>query len=339
MDDVARHAGVSKTSVSRVLNNVPGSVAARTASRIWEAVTDLGYVPNAVAASLKHQRTRTIGLILTDLGNPFFAAVAAGVESTIQEAGYSLVVSNTANDATREAALVRVLLERQIDALLVATSAESDDHLRAAVERGVHVVLVDSHPMRLSLDLDRVMVDNHAGAYEAAKHLLDLGHRDIGVVGGRPGDSSSIGRIEGVGEALRHAGVDLRPEWIVEGDFTVATGYECATTLLMREPRPSALFVANNLMTVGAMRAIADLTLVVPRDLSLVGFDDMDWYPIANPPITAVGQPAYEIGVRAAERLLLRIRRERQPPPETILLSTKLVVRESTAPPNRRRPE
>lgn len=331
MADVARAAGVSKSAVSRTLNHVPGAVAPATAAKVRQAASELGYVPNAIAASLKHQRTKTVGLLLSDLGNPFFGLVAAGVEGEIREAGYTLLVANTGNNDERETALTRTLLERQVDALLVASSGSGSEHLQLALDRGVHVVLVDSHPAKTIVDC--VMADNRTGAGDATRHLLELGHRDIGVISGLDTDSSAVERLDGVRDALAAAGLELPEARWFAGDFGIASGYEGARTLLQRAPRPTALFVTNNLMTVGAMQALAELGVRIPDDVSLVGFDDMDWYPIASPPITAVSQPAFEIGRRAAQELLVLAGGTRRRRPRTILLQTELIVRASTAAP------
>lgn len=332
IDDIARTVGVSKSSVSRALNHVPGGVGAEVADRVLQAAQDLGYVPNAIAASLKNQRTKTVGLILPDLGNPFFALVAAGIEAEISDAGYTLLIANTANDHDREISLTRALLERQVDALLIASTGPAGGHLQLALDRGVHVVLLDSHPRRLMADC--VMADNRRGAADAIGHLLELGHTEIAVITGLLANDSSAGeRLEGVRRALKAAGLTLPPRRCVSGDYEMASAEEGARQLLCSPDRPTALFVTNNLMTLGALRAIAQLGLSVPGDISLVGFDDMDWYPVANPPVTAVAQPAYEIGARAAQRLLLRIRSRRRLKPEKILLPTELIVRASTAPP------
>jgi LacI family transcriptional regulator len=337
MDDVARAAGVSKSAVSRVLNRVPAAASPATAKKVWRAVEELGYVPNAIAASLKHQRTKTIGFVLSDLGNPFFALVAAGFEEVISDAGYTLLVANTGYDHEREVALTRTLLARQVDALLIASAGPGDKHLRAALDRGVRVVLVDSHPRRISVDC--VMSDNRGGAAQAIRHLLELGHQDIGVITGRDNDSSSVERLEGARETLLSAGLELPESRTYAGDFGISGGADGARTLLTLQPRPTALFVTNNLMTLGTMRALGELGARVPHDISLVAFDDMDWFPIANPPITAVSQPGYEIGRSAAQRLLDRLHGTSRRAPRTILLETELIVRGSTASPSvRRRP-
>jgi LacI family transcriptional regulator len=214
---------------------------------------------------------------------------------------------------------------------VIASSGPGGEHLRLAIARGTRVVLVDSHPHDTSVDC--VLADNRDGAAQATRHLVELGHVHIGAVGAVESDSSSMERIEGLRETLAESGLELHDRHCARGDFGLSSGYDGARTLLDSPDRPSALFVLNNLMTVGALRAIADLGLTIPDDISLIGFDDMDWYPIANPPITAVAQPAEEIGREAGKRLLGQMRSARVRRPRTTRLATRLLLRASTAPP------
>lgn len=332
MDDVAQRAGVSKSSVSRVLNSVSGTVTPETTRRVLDAMDELGYVPNAVAASLKYRRTLTVGLILADLGNPFFALVVTGLEQTFREAGYRLLVTSSGGDHEHEVEQTQLLIEQQVDALLVATSALSGEHIERVVARGIPAMFIDS-----CLDeprLDSVLTDNEAGARAVAAHLADLGHRNIAIVRGLPADSSSTERVDGALAELSERGIDVPPEMVFYGDCAVPGGHDAAMRALRLDPLPTALFVTNNLMTVGAMRAIAELGLRIPDDLSLAAFDDMDWFPIADPPITAVAQSALDIGREAAQRMLARLRGDgpASTKPSTIRLPAKLIVRGSTAP-------
>jgi len=331
MNDVARHAGVSKASVSRALNGVPGAVGAGTARRILDAVDELGYVRDRAAASLKVRRTQTVGLLVPDIGNPFFATVAAGIESVFQDAGYGLILASSGSRREREVALTRVVLERRLDALIVATASSSDEHLREVRRRGVEIVLIDAYPTDWREDFDCVTVDNKAGGAAAAKHLLELGHQDVAVIAGPSNDSAGLQRVAGVEQTLLEVGLALRRDRRMQGDFSVDGGRRAALDLLCRTPRPTAIFSANNLMTVGVLRALAELGLRAPADVSLVGFDDMDWYPLAAPPITAVAQPAQAIGARAAKRLLERLRSSRRRRARIELLPTELRIRASTA--------
>jgi LacI family transcriptional regulator len=335
MDDVARRAKVSRATVSRTITGKHGRVANATALRIHQAAADLGYAPNAVAASLASRRTKTIGLLLPDLSNPFFALVTAGVEATARRAGYRVVIANTDGEHQKEVAQTQFLLELQPDGLIVATSARSPAHLQNALERGVEVVFVDTQLEKLNVDY--VCADNRAGAYSAVHHLLELGHRDIGVIRGRANDSASTARVTAARLAVRRYGLRLSRSRVGIGDSTVAGGRKAAERLLAEEPRPTALFVANNLMTVGAMLAIQQAGLTVPGDLSLVAFDDMDWFPVANPPITAVSQDAAQIGNLAAGRVIARLEATTPPAPEKLTVPTRLLVRASTLSPSQGR--
>jgi DNA-binding LacI/PurR family transcriptional regulator len=327
MADVARRAGVSKSTVSRVVNGkLAGTVAESTAERVNTAIKDLGYVVNGVAASLKQQYTRTVGLIVADISNPFFGLAAAGVASVLQPPGYSVIVTNTGNDPIEEARYIKVLMQQQVEAMIVATSAREADQLREAVKRGIRVVLIDS--TLPDLTLDAVVVENRAGAYLATQHLVQAGHRDIAVVTGPLVISSDIDRFAGFRDALGDAGLPLKPRLVLPGDLELNGGFHRTRQVLAHHP--TALLVMNNLMTIGALRAIAEAGLSIPADISLIGFDDTDWYPIFDPPITAIREPDFEIGVVAGRRLLRMLRQQRPLPPEVISLPTELIVRGST---------
>jgi LacI family transcriptional regulator len=331
MIDVARAAGVSATTVSRVLAGVEGASSEKTAIAIRQAASELGYVVNGVASGLRSQQTRTVGLVLADVGNPFFGQVASGVENTLSDAGYSVILVNTNNSIEQEKQLVRVLIEKRVDALVVATSAKSGDHIREAVDGGMQVVLVDSELP--DIRGDSVVIDNAAAAQTAVQHLLDLGHKHICIVTGRLEASFDSDRLEGYRRALRRVGIEPNPLYCVPGESSFEGGRRAVTQALSLSKRPTAIFVTNNVMTVGALVAIAECGLSLPRDVSVVGFDDMDWYRIANPPITAIRQPAYEMGRIAAEKLLQNLRRKRQQRPQRFCLEAKLIIRQSTAPP------
>ena len=331
MADVARAAGVSPATVSRVLAGVPGTTSEETAETVRRTAKDLGYVVNAVAASLRNQQTRSVGLVLADVSNPFFGHLASGVENTLSEAGYGVILVNTSNNVAHEKRLIRLLIEKRVDALVVATSAGTGEHIQEAMDQGVRVVLVDSELP--DLDTDSVVIDNVAVARSAVDHLLDLGHTEVAIVTGRLEASFDWGRLEGYERALRRRGFKPDPLFRVCGESTFEGSKRAVDGLLQLARRPTAIFVTNNVMTVGALVAVAEAGLLLPQDISIIGFDDMDWYRIAEPPVTAVAQPAYEMGRIAAERLLAHLRRKRPPKPQRLLLDTELIIRESTAPP------
>jgi DNA-binding LacI/PurR family transcriptional regulator len=335
MADVARSAGVSTATVSRVLRGVDGASSEETATRVLRCADELGYIVDSVASSMRSGRTRTVGLVIADVANPWFGQLASGVESVLAPAGFSVILANTSNDYARERAAVETLLRKQVDALVVAPTSSHGDHLRAALGRGTQLVLVDADFP--DLDVDSITVDNIGAARTAVEHLLDFGHENIAIVGGGTEPSSDRARLDGYAQALAKHGITARPEYIRGGSSTFEGGRLAVAELLALPDPPSAIFATNNLMTVGALVAIAEAGLEVPTDLSVVGIDDMEWYPIAHPAITAVYESADEMGRLAAERLLLRLRRQRQPRSERIRVKTEFRVRQSVGPPASRR--
>jgi LacI family transcriptional regulator len=334
MADVARAADVSTATVSRVLRGLEGSSSPATTARVRATAAELGYIVNGVASSMRSRQTRTVGLVLADVSNPWWGQLTIGVESLLGPEGFSVILANTDNRVERERSAVETLLRKQVDALIIASSSADGDHLRGAIRRGTTVVLVDAELP--DLEVDSITIDNEAAAHIAVEHLLEFGHRDVAIVHGGTEASFDRGRIAGYRNALAARGVRARLDHISAGHSTFEGGRAATVRLLASSPQPSAIFVTNNLMTVGALVAIAEAGLQVPRDISIVGIDDMEWYPIAQPAISAVYEPAEEMGRRAAERLLLRLRRRRQPRVERIRLETELRVRRSVGPPARR---
>lgn len=331
MADVARDAGVSTATVSRVLRGEEGVSSPTTRERVLASAAELGYIVNSVASSMRSQRTGTVGLVIADVANPWFGQLASGLESVLGPAGLSVVLANTSNSDQRERAAVQTLLQRQVDALVVASSCADGRHLREAVARGTPVVLVDADLPDLAVD--SVTIDNVAVARAAVDHLLDFGHHDVAIVMGSSGPASDRARLEGYRQALTQRGLHVPHEYICSGADTFEGGRAATASVLEQWRRPTAFFATNNYMTMGTLVAIAEAGLKVPDDVSVVGIDDMEWYPIANPAITAVYESAAEMGRLAGERLLLRLRRKRQPPPERIRLETEFRVRESVGPP------
>ena len=331
MADVASAADVSTATVSRVLRGVEGASSPETTARVLRSAERLGYIVDGVASSMRSRQTRTVGLVIADVANPWFGQLAGGVESVLGPAGFSVIVANTSNDYERERAAVETLLRQQVDALVVASTSTHGEHLRAAIARGTKIVLVDAEFP--DLDLDSITVDNAGAARTAVEHLLDYGHEGIAIVGGGTEPSSDRARLDGYAQALATRELRAQPEFVRSGFSTFEGGRAAVAELMALPRRPTAIFATNNLMTVGALVAIAEAGLEVPRDVSIVGIDDMEWYPIAHPAITAVYESADEMGRLAAERLLLRLRRRRQPRAERIILETDFRVRDSVGRP------
>lgn len=324
--DVARCAGVSPTTVSYVLNKTR-FVSPETEARIRQAIKELNYQPNHVARSLRAKCTMTVGMLVSDIANPFYADIVRGAQDVLSDKHYSLILGNTDETPGRELATLQVLIQKKVDGLIVVATGANIELLHEVSHTGVSIVLVDRQlPGNW---LDTVLVDDERGAYEAVRHLLQLGHRRIGAIVGRIGISTTDNRRRGYEAALHDFGVAVDPTLIQIGHSTIQGGITAARILLDYDPRPTAIFAANNLMTVGALLAIKEQGLCCPKDVAVVGFDDMVWLSAFTPGLTTVAQPSYELGKRAAELLLDRLTGHQPESPRIVTLPPKLVVRES----------
>jgi LacI family transcriptional regulator len=277
------------------------------------------------------KRSHTIGLIVSDIRNPFFASVARGVEDVAQEQGYTLVLCNSDESAARETACLNALETRAVDGVLLASAGVADEHLSRLVQAGYPIVLVDRDLPQLGAPA--VLLDNEAAAYSAVQHLITRGHRRIAMLTGRAAISTTTERIAGYQRALREARIEVDDRLVVSGASTSEGGASAANALLDVDPPPSAIFSGNNLMSIGALQAIGNRGLVVPDDVALVGFDDFPfpWSDAFRPHLTTIAQPTYELGRRAAEILVQRLKGSNSTSAERVVLDGKLVVRESSA--------
>jgi DNA-binding LacI/PurR family transcriptional regulator len=322
---VAARANVSIATVSRTFAD-PESVSEALRSRVYEAARALNYRASRAARALRAGTSQTVGVIIPDLQNPFFTGVVRGIDLVLQGAGYTLLLSNADEDAARERKILETLLAEGVAGIIFVPINQGRASYGQLLAPPVHAVAVDRLPINLHADL--VTVDNIEGTRLAVAHLIALGHRRVALLSGPSRHSTAIERDQGYRQALRAAGLSLRPEFVCRGDFREQGGYEGMTALLALRPRPTAVFVANNLMTLGALRALHEAGLRIPDDIALVGFDDMPWATSLNPPLTAVSQPSQEIGSTAADLLLDRIAR----PDRTVrhvILQTRLIVRAS----------
>lgn len=330
ISDVAKLAGVSAMTVSRVINN-SGYISQETRERVEKAIVELGYVPNALARYLRFKRTKTIALILTDITNPFFTTIARGVEDVANEQGFSVIFCNTDESETEEIEYLSVLLQKQVDGVLLVPASASTDALALIAARGVPVVVIDR---RVKSELvDVVRCDSEAGAYLLVRHLLELGHRRIAVLSGSPSVSTAVDRVAGYTRAMAEAGIADAEQSVFFDRFTQANGYLMAAQALAVTPRPTAIFACNNFIAFGAIRAIREAGLRVPEDVSVVSFDDLPQSLMIDPFLTVVAQPAYEIGRRAAELLLLRLSGDGPSEAQSVVLPATLIVRASSTAP------
>lgn len=327
--DVAARAGVSVATVSRVLNNNP-RVKPRLRERVLQAVAELDYHPSGIARSMRSQSGRVIGLIISDIQNPFFTALVRAVEDVAYANQYTVLLCNSDEDPQKERLYVDILFqERVAGVIIVPTGKDCCDLL---VQRRIPVVMADRKVP--DINIDSVTLDNTAGAYTATAHLISLGHTRIGLVSAPPHASVGLERRQGYERALREHGLPVDESLIRMGNFKESGGYQAAKELLAIKPRPTAIFSVNNLMTIGTLQAIHEQGLRIPKDISVVGFDDMPWLPLLTPPLTVVSQPVYEIGRVAAEILFRRIYLGPEEPVQEIILQPEFIVRGSTAPPS-----
>jgi LacI family transcriptional regulator len=326
--EVATQAGVSVATVSHVMNRTR-YVDPETEKRVRAAIKTLGYRPNLLARSLRRRETRTVGLIVPDNSNPYFAEVARAIENSVFAEGYSVILCNTDWSEDKQATYVDVLLAKQVDGLILMASSDRLDPLAQILGARVPVVIVgrDSH----DLPAHQVLVDNEQGGYLAGAYLTRLGHRRIGCVAGPGDETPSWGRIVGFRRALEEAGAPLVPQAIVPGDFRPGGGEAAARELLERDLGLTAIFAANDLMAFGAINALRRADLQVPRDVSVVGFDNIGLSAVMMPALTTVAQPVADVG-EASVRLLLQQIGGESGEPARVLLPTTLIERESARP-------
>ncbi|TMD57138.1 MAG: LacI family transcriptional regulator [Chloroflexi bacterium] len=323
--DVAIHASVSVATVSAVINKNK-YVSPELARRVHESITALSFQRNSFARGLKTRVSYSIGLIVPDITNPFFTNIARGVEDVASAHNYSLILGNTDEDPEKEKKYLQLLESKQADGLIIAVTARSHEYLQALPIQ--HLALVSIDRSLFDLGIDTVMVDNRAGARKAIEHLIALGHRRIGLVTGIRGIAPTEERILGYREALEKHGIAVDPALIAVAYARVDGGERGAMQLLALEDRPTALFMMDGTMAIGALQSIVKLGLRCPEDIALASFDDFTWAAVMRPHLTVIDQPTYEIGQQSAHLLFERLQNQKKAPRE-IRLQTQLIVRES----------
>lgn len=327
--DVANFANVSTATVSRVLNKT-GFVSPELEQRVLDAVEKLSYQPNIIARHLRRNESPTIGSIIPDSRNPFFAEIMKGVEDTCFAEGYAVVLCNTEEQPDRAISYLNTLHQRRAAGLIVVTPGRITGQLQKLLDSGYPIVVVD-RPLS-ALETDSVVADNYTGARQAIQYLVELGHRRIGFIVGEQYLETIRSRWTGVEDALRTAGIPLAEHLIYDqGDFLPQSGYAGAEVLLHQSDPPTAIFAFNDLMAFGALRYAQMHGWEIPRQLSVIGFDDILISSYTMPSLSTIAQPKYELGQRAAEILLHRLQKSEEPV-QTIVLPTRLIVRESTGP-------
>lgn len=327
--EVARRAGVSIATVSRVANNVPHQVRAATRRRVLRAIRDLDFRPNALARSLHQNRTHTLGLVVPDVSNPYYAEVARGIEDVANQHGYSLFICNTDRKADSLDHHVTVLRDKRVDGIIIGGGGTLERRHFAALRNGrVKAVLIG----RYGLNLPAIRTDNVKGGWEAATHLIRLGHRHIAVLAGPERSTTSADRLAGYRKAFEEHGLRLPGRWCVHGDLSPGSGLGVAAELMAAHPRPTAVLAVNDQMAIGAMRAILQRGLRVPQQVSVVGFDNIALASFVTPALTTMALPLHRMGAAAAETLLRVLAGAEKV--EEVWFTPELVVRETSAGPS-----
>jgi LacI family transcriptional regulator len=329
MQQIAVLAGVSTATVSHVLNETK-NVSPKLRERVLRVVRELNYQPSAIPRSLITRRTKTVGMLVTDITNPFYPVLVRGAEDVVSREGYALVVGNSDSDLRKEEAFYRAVMAKWVDGLILITcpTAYPPAYLsRHDLEQTPVVFVNRDYP---SIRADAVLADNSQGSYEAVSHLLKSGHRKVGIITGPREHVMSVQRLSGYERALRDFGLRVDPDLVREGRFDIESGYKEVKALLALPNQPTALFVCNVPMTTGALQAIFESGRKFPGDIALVSFDDQDWLSAIRPTISAVAQPVYELGATAADILLKRITGALTAPPCRKILKTQLMLRESS---------
>ena len=335
LKDVAKSAGVSTATVSATLNQ-SAFVSPELQERVRKAVAELGYHPDGIARSLKKRSTQTLGVLISDITNPFFTAVVRGIEDAANARGYALILCNTDEDLEKEGAYLRLLRSRRVDGLIMAPAGGVDAYHPSFMGLDIPAVFIDRRIP--TAGADTVVVDNPGGSRQVVEYLLRLGHRRIGVLAGRAHLPTTYERVQGYRQALADAGVSEEAGLVRTGNFRVEGGYQGARALLDLEPGPTAIFATSNSLVIGLMRAVVERGLRCPGDVSVACFDDFEWASIFQPRLTCVAQPTYEMGAKAAELLFGRLGGNLTGDPQEVVLAPSLVIRDSCAAPAPVRP-
>ena len=322
---VAERANVSIATVSRTINHVP-TVNAKMAKRVWDAIGELNYFPNTQARALVSGRTRLLGLIVSEITNPFFPELIQGFEDIAVENGYEILVSSTNYDPKRMSLCIRRMLERKAEGVAVMTFGIEEPLLEQLAERNIPLVFVDQGPDRPGISL--LKVDYHHGIRQGVQHLAALGHRNIAFISGPLRLHSAQSRVTAFSKSLTECGIPINQDWIIEGDHTLEGGIAGAEKLLGTSKLPTAVMCSNDMTAIGVLHKVHRAGLRVPDDLSMIGFDDIAMSQVMIPPLTSIQMSRTELARAAVNALRAHV--ENTTPRREYRIDTRLVVREST---------
>ena len=328
LKQVAEKAGVSLGMAGRVLGNY-GYYSDSTKKKVLDAAKAISYTPNVIARSLRTRVTKTIGVLISDITTFFWTTLVRGIQDKAGKEGFSVILCNSDEDSKNEQLYLSTLFERSVDGLIVSPTPHNHSYLKKLSRGMVPIVLVDRRVK--GLRVPTIKTDNQAGAYEAASHLISLGHDRIAIITGIQGVETSDERFAGYRQALREKGIPLRKTLIKEGNFQKDQAFSATKEFLRMKRPPSAIFVCNEPMVSGCILALKDSGLRIPEDIAVIGFDDPIWASYTDPPLTTVSQPSYTMGILAFDYILAQISNKRKDSKylEDIILKPTLVVRES----------
>ncbi|MEM1505615.1 LacI family DNA-binding transcriptional regulator [Domibacillus sp. 8LH] len=324
--DVAEKAGVSISTVSKVLNN-KGHLAEKTRKKVKATMLELNYQPSVVASVRK--RIQTIGLLIPDIANPFMAEIARVIENHVKRYGYSLMICSTDNDLKNEVEYVSILKQKYTDGIIVATGLKREEAVKELIKTDIPIALLSRDVP--SLAVNTVLVDDYLGGYEATNHLISLGHQKIAMITEDTTFSTLQARVNGYKKALEEAGLSYDENLVLTNNTSLEEGKKSMLSLLKKASPPTAVFASTESLAIGAVQGAHELNLNVPDEVSIIGFDDTVLSTICEPPLTTVAQPIEEMGEKAVELLIEEIEKNKASK-QRVMLSPKLIVRKSTAP-------
>jgi LacI family transcriptional regulator len=329
--DIARIAKVSHTTVSRALND-KSRIRKETKEKILSIAKELGYRPNFIARSLVMKRTKTLGLVITNIANPFYTELAQGIEKTATKLGYSIILCSTQSDISIEKQYIEMLRSKGVDGIVFSSAHMEDPNIVVLAEEEFPIILVNRrtyHPI-VKEKVDYVGVDNILGGFLAVEHLIRLGHKRIGVIGGSAESSVGLERLEGGKKALKTYGLEQRGDFFLEGNFLKKSGYQRAKQFLKMAEMPTTIFATNDYMAMGVYQAILEEGFRIPEDVALIGFNDIEFSSMQGIELTTIGQKKFEMGAIAVEMLVEKIEKgDDRHSGKEIFLTPELIIRKT----------
>ena len=322
---VAEKAGVSVNTASRAINNKP-DISEETKKRVLRIAKELGYIRNAAAVALRTKKTRTIGVVIADNSNPFYAEVLNGIEVAAREKNYHIILANTQRDYKKEEEAINLLLAKRVDGLLIAPVQDRDDDIRKLIKTNLPFVIVGRDFENIEIDV--VYNDEIKGGFLATEYLIKKGHKRIALIDGFLYKSPAKGRLEGYKKALNEYGIPLDDSLISVGDINLEDGYERTRQMLGKNLNFTAIFAYNDMMAFGAMQAIKEKGLRIPEDIGLVGYDDISFSSLMDPALTTIRLNKQELGIESVKLLLSRINGNRKIA-QKIMLDVDIIARKT----------